>query len=148
VASRLFDHLNDAASAWVNQHWSIVYDGVAIFANTVFLRNFVVGDARFRKLSAHPYIALIAVRRAALFNYITAETRPLIYTQNACDAADNPSNRAADDSADRTGRAFAFAGTPLNAARHTLGCSRKWSDYSCGQKCRSDNLSDHLEPPI
>jgi hypothetical protein len=102
--------LDDAPSARVNQHRSIIDDGVAILANTVFLRNVVVGDARFRKLSAYPYIALITVGRAALFNYITSETRPL-----------NPSGRAANHSAHRTCRAFTFAGTSFNASRHTLG---------------------------
>ena len=88
-----------------------------VLANAVLLRNFVVVDARFRKLSPYPYSALIAVRRAALFNYITAEARALIYSQNAC----NPSNRAANDSAHWTCRAFAFAGTTFNASRDTLG---------------------------
>jgi hypothetical protein len=55
-----------------------------------------------------------------LFNHITAETRPLIYAQNACDAADNPSNRAADDSADRTCSALAVAGTAFDASGHAL----------------------------
>jgi len=92
-----------------------------VLANAVLLRNFVVVDARFRKLSPYPYSALIAVRRAALFNYITAEARALIYSQNACYAADNPSNRAANDSAHWTCRAFAFVGTTFNASRDTLG---------------------------
>jgi hypothetical protein len=85
------------------------------------LRNVVVGDASFRKLSPYPYIALITVGRAALFNYITAETRPLIYSQYSRYTADDPSYRATNDSAHRTCRAFAFAGTLLNASRHTLG---------------------------
>ena len=118
---RSLDDLNDAASAGVDEHRSIIDHGVAILANSVFLGNFVVSHACFRKLSAYPYIAMIAVRRTVLFNYITAETRALIYTQNACDAANDASNRAADNSADRTCRALAFAGTSFNASRHTLG---------------------------
>jgi hypothetical protein len=86
-------------SAGINQNRPIVDDRIAIFANTILLRNLIIRDARFRKLSADPYIALITVRRAALFNHITAEARPLIYTQNARDAADDPSDRAANDSA-------------------------------------------------
>jgi hypothetical protein len=113
--------LDDAPSARVNQHRSIIDDGVAILANTVFLRNVVVGDARFRKLSAYAYIALITVGRPALFYYITAETRPLIHSQYSCYTADDPSDRAANDSAHRTCRPFTFAGTSLNASRHTLG---------------------------
>jgi hypothetical protein len=113
--------LDDAPSARVNQHRSIIDDSVAILTNTVFLRNVVVGDARFRKLSAYPYIALITVGRAALFNYITAETRPLIHSQYPCYTADDPSDRAANDSTYRTRRAFTFAGTSFNASGHTLG---------------------------
>jgi hypothetical protein len=117
----LFDNFDYAASAGVNEHRSIVDYGVAILANTVFLRNVVVSDARFRKLCTHPYITLIAVGRAALFNHITSEARALIHAQYSGYTADDPSNRAANDSAHRTCRAFAFAGTPLNASRHTLG---------------------------
>jgi hypothetical protein len=43
----------------------------------------------------------------------------LIYSQNACDAADNP-NRAADDSADRTCSPLAFAGTTFNTSGQAL----------------------------
>ena len=105
----------------INEYRTIVDDGVAILPDTVFLRDFIVGDARFRKLSADPHIALIAVRRAMLFNHVAVEARPLIYTQNACDAADDPSDRAANDCAYRTSRSLAFAGTSFNAAGHTLG---------------------------
>jgi hypothetical protein len=117
----LLHNFDYAASAGVNEHWPIVDDGVAILANTVLLRNVVVGDARFGKLGAYPYIALVAVRRTALFNYITAEARALIHAQYSCYTADDPANRAANDSAHRTRRAFAFAGTTFNASRHTLG---------------------------
>jgi hypothetical protein len=51
-----------------------------MLANTEFLRNLVVGDARFRKLGTYSYVALIAV----------------------------------------------------DGRLDTLGCRRKWSDYSCG----------------
>jgi hypothetical protein len=46
------NHFYDAASAGVNEHWSIVDDGVAILANTVLLRHLVVGHARFGELAA------------------------------------------------------------------------------------------------
>jgi hypothetical protein len=85
------------------------------------LRDLIIGDARFRKLSADPYFALITVRRPALFNHITAEARPLIYTENARDAAEDPSDRAANDGAYRTCRALAFTGTSFNTSGHTLG---------------------------
>jgi hypothetical protein len=99
----------------------IVDDRVAILANTVLLRNLIVRDARFRKLSADPYIALITVRRAALFDHITAEARPLIYTQNARDAADDSTDRAANDGTYGTCCPFAFAGTSFNASGDPLG---------------------------
>jgi hypothetical protein len=67
-------------SAGVNQNRSIIDDRVAIFANTVLLRNFVVGDACFRKYRADPYIAVIAVRRPMFFGNIMMETRALIYS--------------------------------------------------------------------
>ena len=117
----LLDDFDYAPGAGVHQNRPIVDNRVAIFACTVLLRNLIIGDARFRKLSADPYIALITVRWAALFNHIIAEARPLIYTQNARDAADDPADRAANDSAYRTCRALAFSGTSFNASGHTLG---------------------------
>ena len=116
----LLDDFDYAARTGVHQNRPIVDDRIAIFSNTIFLRNIIIGDAGFRELSADPYIALITVRRAMLFNYITAEARPLICAQNARDAANDPSDRAANDSAYRTCRALAFAGTPFNASGHTL----------------------------
>jgi hypothetical protein len=117
---RLLDDFDYAARTGVNQNRSIVDNCVAIFACTVLLRNLIIGDARFRKLSADPHIALITVRRAALFNHITAEARPLVYTQNARDAADDPADRAANDSAYRTCRALAFSFTTFDATGHAL----------------------------
>jgi hypothetical protein len=117
----LLDDFDDAAGTGVNQHRSIVNDRVAILAGTVFLRNVVVSHARFGKLSAYPYLASIGVRRAMLFNHITAETRPLIHSQYSGYTADDPSDGAANDSAHRASRAFAFAGASFSASRYTLG---------------------------
>jgi hypothetical protein len=74
----------------IDQNRAIVDDRVAILASTVFLGHIVIGHAGLWELGTHPYITLIAVRRAVLFNYITPETRPLIYAQNPCDAPDDP----------------------------------------------------------
>jgi hypothetical protein len=144
----LLDNLDYAASAGINKHRSIIDNGVAILAGTIFLGNVVVGYARFRKLSAHPHVALVPVGRAVLLNYIAAEARPLINSQYSGHTTDDPSDRATDDSARRTCRAVAFAGTSFDAARHTLGRCGKWNNYSRGQNRRSKNLTDHLEPPV
>jgi hypothetical protein len=69
-------------------------------------------------------------------------------SQYPCYTSDDPADRAADDGAHWTCGAFPFAGTFLNAAGHALGWRRKWCEYGCGKKCRSDNLTDHLETPI
>jgi hypothetical protein len=135
-------------SAGINKHRSIVDDRVTILANAIFLRNFVVGNARFGKLSADPYITVIAVRWPMFFDNITMEARALIYAQNAWHAADNSPDRAANNGSYRTGGPLAFAGTSFNASGHTLGWGWKRRDYSCGKKCRSDKPTDHLEAPI
>jgi hypothetical protein len=104
----------------INEYRSIVDDRVAIPASTVFLGHVVVGHARFGKLGTYPYIALIAVGRAVLFNHIAMKAGPLIYAQYSCHAADDPSDRAANDSAHRPGSPLAFARTTFDASRHTL----------------------------
>ena len=50
----LFHDFHDATGMGVNQYRSVVDDGVAILANTIFLRNVVVSHARLWKLCAHP----------------------------------------------------------------------------------------------
>jgi hypothetical protein len=50
VYDGLLDHLDYASSTRINQHRSIVDDRVAIVPDPVFLRNVVIGNARFRKL--------------------------------------------------------------------------------------------------
>src|SRR4051794_39231855 len=64
--SNLFDDFHDTTSTRFDQNRSIVDDRVAILSDTVLLRDLVIGHARFRKLGAYPYIALITVGRAAL----------------------------------------------------------------------------------
>jgi hypothetical protein len=52
----LLDHLDYASRARINQYRSIVYDCIAIIANTVFRWNIIVGDARFRKDRAETWL--------------------------------------------------------------------------------------------
>jgi hypothetical protein len=105
----------------VNQHRSIVYDGVAIIANTIFRWNFIVGDARFRKHRAHSYIAFVAVRGSMFFDDIMTEARTCIDAKNARHTADDCSNCAAYDGANGTCGAFAFAGATVSASFDALG---------------------------
>jgi hypothetical protein len=148
VAPDLLDDLYDAASMGINQNGSIVDDRVAIPASTVFLGHVVVGHARFGKLGTHPYLALIAVGRAVLFNHIPMKAGSLIYAQYSCYTADDPSDRAANDSSHRPGSPLAFARTTFDAFRYTLSRCRNWDDNRCRQKCRCENLAKHLEPPV
>jgi len=55
------------------------------------------------------------------FDDIMTEARTCIHAENALYTADDPSNCAAYDSADRTCRAFAFAGATVNASFDALG---------------------------
>ncbi len=104
----------------INEYRSIVDDRVAIPASTVFLGHVVVGNARFGKLGTHPYIALIAVGRAVLFNHIAMKAGPLIHTQNACHTADDPSDGATNDSSHGPSSPFAFARTTFDASGYAL----------------------------
>jgi hypothetical protein len=117
----LLDDLDYAARAGVNQNRSIVDNCVAIFANTILLRNLVVGDACFRKYCAHPYITFVAIRGPVFFDNITVEARTLIDAQNSRHTADDPSDRATNNSSHRPGSPLAFSCTTFDASGHTLG---------------------------
>jgi hypothetical protein len=117
----LLDHLDYASRARINQHRSIVYDRIAIIANTVFRWNLIVSDACFRKDRACSYIAFVAVRGPVFFDDIVTETRTCIHAKNARHAADDPSDRAAYNSAYRACGPLAFPGTTVDASFDALG---------------------------
>src|ERR1700722_6477714 len=105
----------------INQNRPIVDDRIAIVANTVLRRNFVIGNAGFRKHRSYPDIPFIAVRGPVLFfDDVMTEARTLIPAQNASHTPDDPSDRAAYNSADRTRSTLAFAGTSLDTSSHSL----------------------------
>jgi hypothetical protein len=117
----LLDHFDYASRARLNQHRSIVDDRIAIIANAVFGRNIVVSDACFRKDRAYSYIAIVAIRGPMFFDDIVTEARTCIHAENALYTANDPSNCAAYDSADRACGALAFAGTTVGASFDALG---------------------------
>jgi hypothetical protein len=121
VISGLLDDLDYAARAGVNQNRSIIDDRVAIFANTVFWWNFIVGDARFRKYCAHPHITFVAVRGPVFFDDIMPEARALIDAENSRHTADDPSDRAANNSSHRPGSPLALSCTAFDASGYALG---------------------------
>ena len=131
MCDRLLDDFDDAACTGVNQNRSIVDDGVAIFANTILRRNLIVGDARFGKDRAHSYIAFIAVRGPVFFDDVMTEARTLIDAQNACHTADDPSDRAANNSSHRPGSPLALSCPTFDAAGYALSGCRKRNNDGC-----------------
>jgi hypothetical protein len=111
----LLDNFDYSVRTGVNQNWPIINDGIAIFANTVLRRDLIVGDACFRENCAYSYIPLVAVRRPVFFDDIVTEARTFIHTQNTRNTADDPSNSAAYNGADRACSALTFEGPAFNA---------------------------------
>jgi hypothetical protein len=119
-AKTLLDHLDDAPRARLNKHRAIIYDRIAIIANTVLRWNIVIGDTCLRKNRAYSHIAFVTIGGPMFFNDIVTETRACIYAKNALHAADDPSNCAAYDCTNRTCCAFAFSSTTVDAFGHAL----------------------------
>jgi hypothetical protein len=110
-------------SAGVDQNRTVVDDRIAIFANTVLRWHLIVGDARFRKYCAHPYITFVAVRGPVFFDDVMTKARTLIDAENACDTADDPSDRAANNSSHRPGSPLPLSCTTFDASGYALsGC--------------------------
>jgi hypothetical protein len=145
---RLFDDFDDASGVGVNQNRLIVDDRVAVFPDAIFRRQVVVGHAFLRKHFADPDVSAVTVRRSVLFDHVTMETRPLISAQEAGYTTHHSTNGTTDYGAHWACGSVTLAGSPIHAANDALGRCGKRNDNGCGQKCRSNNLTDHLEPPV
>ena len=119
----LLDDFDDAVRARVDQNRSTIDDGIAIVANAVFLRNVVVSYSIARQVGADPHIALVGVRRMMPLDDVAVKPGTLVDTEHTIDAADDATNGPADNSSDRAGGTFAFAGAAFNASRDALGGS-------------------------
>jgi hypothetical protein len=125
----LLDDLNYAARSGVDQNGRVIDDRIAIFANTVLRWNLVVGDARFRKYCAYPYITFVAVRGPVLFDDVMTETRTLIDAENAIYTADDAADRAANNRSHRPGSPLALSCATFDASGYPLsGCRKRNSD--------------------
>lgn len=67
----------------------------------------------------------------------------LVDAENALDAANHATDRAADNGADGTGDAAAFIESMGDATRHTLGLRRDRSRQRCEQCARKQNPQLH-----
>jgi hypothetical protein len=82
------------------------------------------------------------------FDDVMAEARTLIDAENAVYTADDPSDRAANNSSHRPGSALALSRTAFDASGYALsGCRQRNSD-GCSKKRRCEYLMKHMEPPV
>lgn len=123
--ARLLDDLNDPAGARLDQHRTLVHDGVAVLARAVLGRDLVVLDALGRQHGANLDLLAVTIGRATLLNHVLAKTRPLLDTEDSSDPADHPADHAAHDAADRASRCIALFGATLDAAGNALRLSRE-----------------------
>src|SRR6188768_1304691 len=135
----LLDDLDDPSAARLDQNRAAVDDRVAVIANAIFLRYVVIGDAFFRQDGADPQIFAVLIRRAALFDDVTAEARTLVDAEDAVHAADDTT----DDPADRTGGPFAVTGAPLDASGDALRLYGDRQRHARGNDGNSDETADH-----
>ena len=105
----LIDDLHDAACAWIDQHGVVVHIGVAIAGHVIIGRHVVIGDTLFGQLSADAEFAVVAIGRMPLRRDVSAKARAILDAENASDRADGRTDSAANDPADRAGRAIAFS---------------------------------------
>jgi hypothetical protein len=97
----------------------------------------------FRQDGADPQIFAVLIRRAALFDDISAETRTIVDAEDAVHAADDTTDNTADDRADRTRGPFAVTGAPLDASGDALRLGGKWQRHAGGNDGNSDVTADH-----
>jgi hypothetical protein len=119
----LFEDFNDAVGAGIHEDRPAIDHGIAIIANAVFLRHVVVRDPVAGQVGTHPHIALVGVRRVMPLDDVAVKAGTLIDAEHTIDTADHATDDATDNSADRPGCAFAFAGAAFNASGYALGGS-------------------------
>ena len=139
----LFDDLDNPAAARFDQDCAAVHDRVAIFADAIFLRHVVIGDAFFRQDGADAHILAILIGRAALFDDIAAKTRTFVDAQDAVHTADDTTDHAADDRADRTRCPFALAGALSDPSGDALRVCCDGQHQTGGEGSNSDQTADH-----
>src|SRR4051812_27267604 len=79
--------LDDPMRSRIDQHGSIVDDGVAVMSRPIFAGNLVIGNAGARELGADPHFALVAVGRMPPFRHVAVEARPRVVGNAACGGA-------------------------------------------------------------
>ena len=105
----LFDDFDDPVGTRIDQNGTVVHDGVTIFADAIFRRHIVIGDALLGQNGADPNVLVIPIRRMMLFDRVAAKARALIDAKDSIDATDHAANNAADDGSDRAGSSFAIS---------------------------------------
>src|SRR5829696_2196949 len=135
----LLDDLHDRVGARIDKHRPLIHDRIAIVANAVLGRDFVVGQPARRQPGADAHLLGVVVGRDAALDHIAAELGPLLVgdaaDDGAADAADDGTDRPA---ADRPGRG-AGRGTALGLRRERRG--KKGDEGARGKKVMSHESS-------
>jgi hypothetical protein len=139
----LLDDLDDAVGSRVDQHGAAIHDGVSVLAHAIFRRHIVIGDTLIGEHRPNPYIFVVLIGRAPLFDHIGTEARPLIDPKDAGYSANDAADHATNDGPDGTRRPFPISCASFNAARDALGlaCNGK----HCGDRDSGgpDKTADH-----
>ena len=124
-AGNLVDDLDDAPRAELDQHRTVVDDGVAISRRcAVFRRHVIVGHAALRQHDADAKILVVAIGRPPLANHVFAKARAIVDTQDAADRAGCGADRAANDGAERSGSPSTFRRAFFRASHGALRLRR------------------------
>ena len=121
----LYD-LDNPAGPGLNQHHAVVHDSVAVLADTILRRDFVVFHARGGQHRANPDFILVSVRWRRLAHDILPEARALFDPEEASDTARNSTKHAADNSTHRSSRRSPLFRPTLSASDDALCMSPDW----------------------
>src|SRR5665213_1358780 len=139
----LFDDLDDAAGARIDQHGAAVHDGVAVIVDAVFGRHLVIGDPVLRQDGADPDVLAIRIGRTVLFHHIAVEARALVDAEHAGNSSDHAADDTPDHGTDRSCGTFAIARASFNPARHALGLRQRGYRQSGDKGGHSDKTANH-----
>jgi hypothetical protein len=129
--------LNDPARPGLNQHHAVVHDSVAVLADTILGRDFIVLHARCGQHRADLDFILVSIRWRRLAHDILPEAGALFDAKEASDTAGNSTKHAADNSTHRSGCRSTLFRAALSASDNALCLSPDWQCENRHQRGRN-----------
>lgn len=130
--------------AWLDKNRTAIDYRVAVLTGgAIFGGDLVIGHAPLRQHGTNTNFIAVGIGWTMLFHDVAAEARSIVDTEYASNAADDATDGATNDGANRAGGPLAFACTTLNASGDTLSLSNNRKSHHGNDGSGSKKTTDH-----